>query len=135
MSRAPTADRPGRRPFVAAIVTERHVFARFFARPSRPTGLDALLASHDIVLYDRAADSDEVRNLAATPSLARQHAALVMDLSRRLDALLDDEAPRGAAPLPWAPAQEAAKLYRPPAMAARPRPSRGSRHGGDGRCA
>jgi arylsulfatase len=77
------------RGFLRGYTDERYSFGRYFSplNPNRPTDVDSLYASNDVVLYDRTNDPDETTNLAADPS-ARD---LVASLNTRLEALIDAE--------------------------------------------
>lgn len=68
----------------------RYKFARYF-QPSqhhKPRDWDTLLRHNELELYDTQNDPDELINLAATPE---QHRDLLLDLSRRTNALIDTE--------------------------------------------
>jgi arylsulfatase len=67
----------------------RFTFARYFSplEPNRPTDVEALFSSNDVVLYDRAADPGELTNLAYDPS----HRRLVADYRARLESLITKE--------------------------------------------
>ena len=78
-----------KRGFLRGYTDERYTFGRYFSplEPNRPRSLEQLHANNDVVLYDRAEDPTEQRNLATDPDAA----PLVAELSNRLEALIDDE--------------------------------------------
>ena len=78
-----------KRGFLRTLIDERYTFGRYFSpiAPNRPADVDALFADNDVVLYDRAADPDELHNLAYAP----EHRDLVATLSARLERLITDE--------------------------------------------
>lgn len=78
-----------KRGFLRGLTDERYTFGRYFSplEPNRPTDLDALFASNDVVLYDRVADPGETMNLADDPG----RRDLVATLSGRLESLISDE--------------------------------------------
>jgi arylsulfatase len=78
-----------KRGFLRGYTDERYSFGRYFSplEPNRPTDLASLLASNDVVLYDRLTDPDELVNLAADPA----NADLVATYSAKLEALITQE--------------------------------------------
>lgn len=78
-----------KRGFLRGYTDERYTFGRYFSplEPNRPRDVDELLAANDVVLYDRAEDPGERRNLAADPA----NRELVERYRAKLEALVDDE--------------------------------------------
>ncbi|MFE6837734.1 sulfatase-like hydrolase/transferase [Streptomyces sp. NPDC057705] len=73
-----------KRGFLRGYTDSRYTFGRYFSplNPNRPAGTEALYAQNDVVLYDRAEDPHETRNLAADPAHR--------DLVARYNGLLED---------------------------------------------
>lgn len=73
-----------KRGFLRGYTDSRYTFGRYFSplNPNRPTSPEALYAQNDVVLYDRAEDPNETRNLAADPTHR--------DLVARYNTLLED---------------------------------------------
>ena len=86
-----------KRGFLRGFTDERYSFGRYFSplEPNRPTSLEALFASNDVVLYDRIDDPDETDNLANDPA----NAALVDSCRAKLEALIANEI--GTDDAPW----------------------------------
>jgi len=78
-----------KRGFLRGYTDERYSFGRYFSPldPNRPTDLELLFAHNDVVLYDRAEDPDEIRNLAADA----EHQALVAKYLAKLETLITAE--------------------------------------------
>ncbi|MFF0410322.1 sulfatase-like hydrolase/transferase [Kitasatospora sp. NPDC004745] len=78
-----------KRGFLRGYVDHRYTFGRYFSPldPNRPADPESLYARNDVVLYDRAADPGETRNLAADPA----HRELVAQYSTRLEDLITAE--------------------------------------------
>ena len=78
-----------KRGFLRGYTDERYTFGRYFSplEPNRPSDVDALFASNDVVLYDRATDPAEVTNLALDPA----HRELVAGYCAKLEALITTE--------------------------------------------
>ncbi|MFD8749965.1 sulfatase-like hydrolase/transferase [Kitasatospora sp. NPDC059577] len=78
-----------KRGFLRGYLDHRYTFGRYFSPldPNRPADVDSLFAHNDVVLYDRADDPDELRNLAADPA----HRDLVARYSARLEELITAE--------------------------------------------
>lgn len=78
-----------KRGFLRGYTDARYSFGRYFSplEPNRPTDMQSLLALNDVVLYDRAADPDEINNIALDPSKRD----LVADYSAKLERLISDE--------------------------------------------
>lgn len=78
-----------KRGFLRGYTDARHTFGRYFSpvHPNRPRNLSTLFADNDVVLYDRAEDPAELRNLALEPS-GRE---LVARYSALLESLIDAE--------------------------------------------
>jgi arylsulfatase len=78
-----------KRGFLRGYTDERYSFGRYFSplEPNRPTDLESLFAHNDVVLYDRAADPDEVHNVALDPT----REDLVAECSAKLEQLISDE--------------------------------------------
>lgn len=78
-----------KRGFLRGFTDERYSFGRYFSplEPNRPGDVEALFASNDVVLYDRATDPDELTNLANQP----EHRQLVATYSEHLERLIDAE--------------------------------------------
>ncbi len=78
-----------KRGFLRGYTDERYTFGRYFSplEPNRPTDVDSLRASNDVVLYDRVTDPDECINLADDP----HNDELVASLSAKLEGLITDE--------------------------------------------
>ncbi|MBP0452287.1 sulfatase-like hydrolase/transferase [Kitasatospora sp. RG8] len=74
-----------KRGFLRGYTDARYTFGRYFSplNPNRPTSPEALYALNDVVLYDRAEDPAETRNLAADPAhrdLVARYSTLLEDL-------------------------------------------------------
>ncbi|MFG2824587.1 sulfatase-like hydrolase/transferase [Kitasatospora sp. NPDC048365] len=74
-----------KRGFLRGYTDSRYTFGRYFSPldPNRPADAEALFARNDVVLYDRAEDPAETRNLAADPAhreLVDRYRALLEDL-------------------------------------------------------
>jgi hypothetical protein len=78
-----------KRGFLRGYTDERYTFGRYYSplQPNRPTSLEALYASNDVVLYDRQDDPHEVHNLALDPA----NRELVEAYRAKLEALIDAE--------------------------------------------
>ncbi|MER7930180.1 sulfatase-like hydrolase/transferase [Streptomyces sp. NPDC096057] len=78
-----------KRGFLRGYTDHRYTFGRYFSplAPNRPSSTQALFAQNDVVLYDRAEDPHETRNLAADPA----HRELVDRYRARLEDLIDQE--------------------------------------------
>ncbi|MFE5966286.1 sulfatase-like hydrolase/transferase [Streptomyces sp. NPDC056463] len=78
-----------KRGFLRGYTDGRYTFGRYFSplNPNRPTSPEALYAQNDVVLYDRAEDPNETRNLAADPA----HRDLVARYSTLLEGLISAE--------------------------------------------
>ncbi|MEU6236777.1 sulfatase-like hydrolase/transferase [Kitasatospora sp. NPDC047058] len=77
-----------KRGFLRGYVDHRYTFGRYFSPldPNRPTDAESLYARNDVVLYDRAEDPAELRNLASDPAhrdLVARYSALLEDLITR----------------------------------------------------
>jgi len=68
----------------------RYKFARYFQpnQHHKPRDWETLLRHNELELYDTQTDPDELVNLASQPE---QHRDLLLDLSRRTNALIDTE--------------------------------------------
>lgn len=75
------------RGFLRGIITETHKFGRYFLPGEQRLGRTAA----DLELYDRAADPAELRNLAHPDVGGPKADSLVIDLDRRLDAVIASE--------------------------------------------
>jgi arylsulfatase A-like enzyme len=78
-----------KRGFLRGYNDQRYSFGRYFSplEPNRPKDVDELVAFNDVVLYDRATDPDEMKNLAADPA----HVVLVAQYAAKLESLIDVE--------------------------------------------
>jgi arylsulfatase len=86
-----------KRGFLRGYTDARYSFGRYFSplEPNRPRVPERLFADNDLVLYDRETDPSETTNLALDPV----HRDLVVECSRRLEQLIDDEI--GSDDAPW----------------------------------
>lgn len=78
-----------KRGFLRGYKDSRYTFGRYFSplQPNRPKTVDELLATNDVVLYDRETDPAEMTNLAGDAA----HRALVEEYSAKLEALITAE--------------------------------------------
>jgi len=78
-----------KRGFLRGYTDERFTFGRYFAplRPNRPKTVDELFADNDVVLYDRADDPSEMRNLASDAA----YRDLVGEYGEKLESLISTE--------------------------------------------
>ncbi len=78
-----------KRGFLRGHTDQKYTFARYFSplEPNRPRTLDQLLASNDVVLYDRQTDPHEQTNLAYQD----EHRDTVSQLLDKLETLIDQE--------------------------------------------
>jgi arylsulfatase len=78
-----------KRGFLRGYTDQRYSFGRYFSplEPNRPKDVEALLASNDVVLYDRENDPAEMTNLAGDPA----HRQLVGRYAAKLESLIDAE--------------------------------------------